>query len=446
MLNLFGVVIAFAIIILLIRENYKLKVTKENRYYTILNFYKKYYFGLSLIIGSIIIGIFALQEIELIDIPKAIIKAIVYDFETNQIDTGTIELALLMTVIFILAKCMQETGAIKKLIDSLRSIFNKGGTLGVIPAVYGLMPVPGGALFSAPTIDEEGSKFNLNKNQKNFLNVWFRHIWFPIYPISSAMILITSAKFANFDISLMILANVPAFITSILIGYVYLKKFIKDAPVQKQISKRDYSGLIYLTPPILPLFVYGFLQIFGISQIRSFLIGVLLSIALVFYITDKTRQEFFQILKRSITFNLALAIFGIMIFREVFQVSQANVVLRDIIVGSHFPIIAMVIIIPLALGVLTGYNLGSVALSYPILVPFFPSDISFVMLIGFSSLIFISSVVGYLISPIHLCNVVSSDYLKTDTTRMYKNYIPAALVMLVVQIIFILCVIYFLGL
>ena len=48
---------------------------------------------------------------------------------------------------------------------------------------------------------------------------------------------------------------------------------------------------------------------------------------------------------------------------------------------------------------------------------------------------YISSLVGYLISPIHLCNVVSSDYLKTDTTRMYRMYIPAAIVMLIVQIV-----------
>jgi hypothetical protein len=212
MLNLIGVIIAFVIVILLIR--------------------KKINFGLSLMFGSIIVGIFSLQEITPIDIPKAFAKAIIYDFDTQVFDFHTIEIAILLSLIFILAKCIQETGAIKKLIDSLRSIFTKGGTLGVIPAVYGLMPVPGGALFSAPTIDEEGDKFNLDQNQKNFLNVWFRHVWFPIYPISSAMILITSVKFANFDISLIILANIPAFIASLLKIHLkknlHLKKIILD--------------------------------------------------------------------------------------------------------------------------------------------------------------------------------------------------------------------------
>ena len=49
-----------------------------------------------------------------------------------------------------------------------------------------------------------------------------------------------------------------------------------------------------------------------------------------------------------------------------------------------------------------------------------------------------SSLVGYLISPIHLCNVVSSEYLKTDTTRMYKMYIPEIVLLLIVQTSFVI--------
>jgi hypothetical protein len=134
-----------------------------------------------------------------------------------------------------------------------------------------------------------------------------------------------------------------------------------------------------------------------------------------------------------------------MIFREIFEISQANIVLKDLIMVLPFPAIWMVVIVPLILGVITGYNLGAVALSYPILVPFFPSELSFVTLVGLTSLIFISSLVGYLISPIHLCNVLSSDYLKTDTTRMYKILVPAAVLMLVSQIIFMGSIVYFFG-
>lgn len=411
MLNVLGVIIAFLVIILLIR--------------------KKFNFGASLILGSLILGIFSLQTIELIEIPKAVIQASIYSFKEQQIVTETVELAVLMTLIFILAKCMQETEAIKKLIDSLRTFFSKGGTLGVIPAVYGLMPVPGGALFSAPMIGEEGEKYILDKNQKNFLNVWFRHIWFPIYPISSAMILICSEKFSNINIYHLILVNIPAFIATIIIGIIYLKKFIKKASIQSTKPEKDYTGLIYLLPPIVPLFFYGVLQIFDVPQIRSFLIGVVFSIILLYFLIKISFKEYIQIIKKSIIWKLALAIFGIMIFREMFDVSKANILIADMIGSLPVPALLIIIVIPLLLGLLTGYNLGAIALSYFLIEPFFP--FTGINIIGLTSIIFISSLVGYLISPIHLCNVLSSEYLKTDTTRMYKMYIPSVISLLIIQ-------------
>ena len=385
MLNLLGLIIAFIMIILSIR--------------------KRINFGLSLILGS---------------------------FEDHQIVTETIELALLMTIIYILAKCMQETGAIKKLIDGLRAFFPRGGILGVIPAVYGLMPATGGALFSAPMIDEEGEKYQLNKNQKNFLNVWFRHIWFTIYPISSAMILICSKSFSDINIYHLVLANTPAFITSVVVGVIYIKKFIKDVP-KEQISKpkKEFKGLIYILPPIVPLFFYGILQFFDITQIRSFLIGVIFSIFLLYFLANISFKNYLQIIKKSLSWNLAIAIFGIMIFREMFSVSGVNVIIAGMISNLPFPAVLIIILIPFILGVLTGYNLGAIALSYFLVEPFF--IFTNINIVGLTSIIFISSLAGYLISPIHLCNVLSSEYLKTDTTRMYRMYIPSAFFLLLIQ-------------
>jgi len=425
MLNLIGVIVAFIVAIFLIR--------------------RKFNFGVSLILGSFIIGIFSLQTIEFDEIPKALLEATIYHFEGqpiqaifssfdyHQLYSETIELALLMTLIFMLARLMQETCAIKKLIDSLRTFFSKGGTLGVIPAIYGLMPVPGGALFSAPMIEDEGNKFKISKDEKNFLNVWFRHIWFTIYPISSAMILICSDKFSNIDIYYLVLINIPAFIASIVIGIFYLKKFIRKNPKITDKPKKDYSGLVYILPPIMPLVVYVFLQFLNVPQIRSFLIGIIFSIALLYFIVKIKPKEYLQIIKKSITWKLALAIFGIMIFREMFEVSGATNIIANIIGSLPFPAIIVIITIPIILGILTGYNLGAVALSYPLVEPFFQS--SGINIVGLTSIIFISSLVGYLISPIHLCNVVSSEYMKTDTTRMYKMYIPSAIVLLLIQVV-----------
>jgi integral membrane protein (TIGR00529 family) len=417
MLNLLGVILAFLVIIILIR--------------------KKLNFGLSLFIGSLIVGVFSLQVISPIDIPKAIIEASFYSFEKQQIMTETIELALLMTLIFVLAKSMQETGAITKLIDSLRTFFSKGGVLGVIPAVYGLMPVPGGALFSAPLVDKEGDKFELQKDQKNFLNIWFRHVWFPIYPISSAMILICSIKFSGIPIQMLILADLPAFIGVLLIGFIYLKRFTRKTPRPRVTIVKDYRGLVYIFPPIVPLLFYP-LKYIGLSETRCFLIGVSFSLLLLYFLIHIDGKTYLAIIKKSFTWNLALAIFGIMILREMIKISQMQLFITETMHNLAFPAILIVILIPFLLGVLTGYNLGAIALSYPLVDPFFA--FSGIHVIGLTSLIFMSSLIGYLISPIHLCNVLSSEYLKTDTTRMYKMFIPAAFTLLLIQTLFVIIV------
>jgi integral membrane protein (TIGR00529 family) len=414
--TLIGVLIAFILVIYLIR--------------------KKLNFGLSLIIGSIILAIFSLETTSINDIINRIIEVTIFSIEENKFYTETIELSILMILIYILAKTMQETKAIEKLINSLRTFFSKGGILAIIPAIYGLMPVPGGALFSAPMIDDEGSLYTLKNNQKNFLNVWFRHIWFSIFPISSAMILICSSEFSNIDIYLLIFVNLPTFFASIIVGNFYLKKFIGHNYQRNKIKNKDFSGLIYLLPPIFPIIFYSFLQIINFPQIRSFLIGIIVSIIILYFILKIPYIIYLRTIKNSINLKLALAIFGIIIFRALFELSGASNNIAFILMKIPFPTIFLIFIIPIILGMLTGYNLGAVALSYPLLEPLFQS--TGINIIGITSIIFIGSLVGYLISPIHLCNVLSSEYLKTDTTRMYLMYLPSCIFILIIQFLFIM--------
>jgi uncharacterized protein len=418
MLNLIGVIIAFIVILVLIR--------------------KKVSFGLTLLIGSLIVGVFSLEVITPLDIPKTMIEASFYSFQTHQIVTSTIELALLMTLIYMLAKCMQETGAIEKLIVSLRSFFSRGGTLAIIPAVYGLMPNPGGSLFSAPLVDSEGTKYQLNKDQKNFLNVWFRHIWFPIYPISQAMIIICSVNFSNIPMGTLILANSIGFLAFIFVGYFLLRRFLKTQPGAIEKAARNTQGLVYLLPPLVPLLFYP-LKYFGVSETRCFLVGVSVSILLLFYLTKTTRKHYLGILRKSLTGKLAFAVFGIIIFQEMFQVSGVDQIISETMGNVPFPALIFIIFIPFLLGALTGSDFGALApLSYSLVAPFF--SFTGISLLGLTSLIYISSFLGYLISPIHLCNVLSSEYLKTDTTRMYKYFIPGVIATLCIQIVFILIV------
>ena len=54
-----------------------------------------------------------------------------------------------------------------------------------LPALVGLLPMPGGALFSAPLVDSVDSEKGIGGTLKAAVNYWFRHIWeywWPLYP------------------------------------------------------------------------------------------------------------------------------------------------------------------------------------------------------------------------------------------------------------------------
>ncbi len=421
---LFGSILSFVLIIFLIRRRVN--------------------FGISLILGSILLGVFSLATISVETVLFSFLNATIYSVKTQSFVYSTFELAVLMTLIFMLASLMQDTGSISRLINSFGGIFRKGGTIAIIPAIYGLMPVPGGALFSAPAVDEEGKRFDLSVSNKNFFNVWFRHIWFPIYPISSTILIM--ADLASLNMYLLIMVNSVSFLSMVLIGYVLLLwktgllkrksstvNTIDKSEIQK--TKKDLSGLLFLLPPLLPL-SFSILEFIGIPLFTAFIIGVIVSISLLYFMSSVPWNRFTLFLKQAITWKLAAVIIGIMLFREIFEASGVTNTIYSLLEMLPFSPLLVIIVFPLILGVLTGYLLSGITLSYVLLQPLFNSfDISTV---GLVSILFMSGFVGYLISPIHLCNVLSSEYLKTDTTRMYPLYIPASIFVLLIQILFVI--------
>lgn len=177
MLSTIGAIISFPIIIYLTR--------------------KKADFGISLLIGSLVIALLSIDYFGIDGVLKIFLKAVIYSVDEGKVVTTTLELSFIIILISIFATFLKENGDMEKLIDSLRSIISRGSILAAIPAIFGLLPIQGGALFSAPMIEQEGKKLNISKEKLSLLNVWFRHTWFPIYPLSIAMIVLSGLAGIN---------------------------------------------------------------------------------------------------------------------------------------------------------------------------------------------------------------------------------------------------------
>ncbi|HDM25408.1 MAG TPA: DUF401 family protein, partial [Thermoplasmatales archaeon] len=192
-ITIVGVATAFAAIILLIR------ISKN--------------FGIAILCGAIIAALFSLETLSPDKIGLAILNAI--------ISWKTIGLAIIVTLVSIIAYSMKETGLTDKLVNNIRGAFPNGGVLAILPAIFGLMPIPGGARISAPMIEDEGKKLGVSNDKMNYLNLWFRHPWPLVFPLTPSIVL--AATLSNIELNSLLLIQVPIFIVFILIGYLMLR-------------------------------------------------------------------------------------------------------------------------------------------------------------------------------------------------------------------------------
>ncbi len=91
-----------------------------------------------------------------------------------------------MVLILIMSRVMKETGHMDRLVESFARLSKDARMVGsVMTALIGLLPMPGGALFSAPMVDTSLQNLSVSREQKAVFNCWFRHVWeywWPLYP------------------------------------------------------------------------------------------------------------------------------------------------------------------------------------------------------------------------------------------------------------------------
>ncbi|MFQ5868849.1 MAG: DUF401 family protein, partial [Candidatus Zixiibacteriota bacterium] len=148
--------------------------------------------ALALISGAIILGLFTLPL-------GVILDRIVYTIT----DSSIILLALAMGVIPIIGGTMKESGQIDSLVNNVR--ISRRYLLPFSAALMGLLPMPGGALLSAPILERGGER--VSNDLKAAINNWFRHLFILIYPLSPA--LIVSAKISDLDVYVAIVYLLP---------------------------------------------------------------------------------------------------------------------------------------------------------------------------------------------------------------------------------------------
>jgi integral membrane protein (TIGR00529 family) len=347
-------------------------------------------------------------------------------FLKGALDSETLLLIVSLILILFFSAIMKETGNMSRSITNLQNVFRDArATVAIIPAIIGLLPVVGGAMLSAPLVSQASDDLKLSPERRTFLNYWFRHIWEYILPTYPGIIL--ASTIIGIPVSKITLMNLPLTIASIIAGvFLGFRGVQPFSPVLTPLTVPHVAkNLLFFTSNLLPFFCVLILTLwFKIHLAYSMALATLGTI--LFYRLSLPLIR--ELWKKSFSWEIVFLIFGVMIFKEILMVSGAmNSVAREFSQMGMPPQI-LIIVLPFIMGIITGYSNAAVGLSFPILLPLF--------LAGEQSLIYLtlayaSGFCAILLSPMHVCLVMTREYYRADMNKVFRLLIlPVSIVFL----------------
>ncbi|MEM2953839.1 MAG: DUF401 family protein [Candidatus Bathyarchaeia archaeon] len=383
--------------------------------------YKRVNLGITLNFTAILLALLALDWREIPNIIYASVNPLTLEGQL------TISVVLATFGIMWLSQLYKETGVIKELSESLsRIIKNSKIILSVLPAVIGLLPVAGGALMSAPIVDSEAEKLKLKPEKKAYVNIWFRHIVLPLYPLS--LFLIITVALTGTTLSSVILRQIPIVAVMIILGSVM--GFWKVSNPKHEMENRtknelhaEIKGFIKSFSPILATIVVAiFVGLLNYNLSRrgvDVLIATFLGLIVLAIISKSSYKAIVNPLKNLVVYEVAYATYGAFLLRNMMNAAGISEIFKPLGVSGSIDTTLLLTTIPTALGFLTGSPSGGVAISTSM----------FGGILTFSSktaaLIYMGAYLGYLIAPTHLCFTFTADYFKSPLGKVYKYLIPS---------------------
>lgn len=333
---------------------------------------------------------------------------------TGAADEGTLLLLAILILIMMLEHIMREKGMIRSLVDAVLDLTGNSRTAALaLPSVLGLLPSPGGARFSCPMV--EGAMGTQGTGEERaYVNYWYRHVWMDSFVLYPGVILV--ASLLGMRVISLFLWMLPYMVIHALSGYFLVLRRMPAQPIPRKRTKREAGkALLRAGAPILFLIaVYmGFLPFTDCAlQIAG-----LLTVAGTFLYGRCSRSEIWSAIKAGFSLKYIIMIVGIMVFREMLSASGLTGDLVDWIGARGISPRWLYAFLPLMAGFGSGIAVSMISLSFPVLIPLgLSADIPWVVAAAFAI-----GAAGDMLTPLHICGVVSTEYFNADMSKVYAK-------------------------
>ncbi len=353
-------------------------------------------------------------------------------FSLAQAFYETFTLARTYDIIFALyfVMCLEIelrlSGALQDMVKALRRLCSDVKILlAAMPAFLGLLPSVGGARFSAPIVAELSERLNISPEHKAAINFWFRHLFEFSSPIIPGMIMACSIAGVTFGEFISHLCWVT--VLAIAVGWLILIRPIKTSAARRVSEsaaeiRHEHDGLILALLPVTAVFI-----VVVFFKLNASIATGLVVLAWVFVLAAVKRPVGVKkIFLGAFDWKMTLNICCILYFIQILSVTE---VLGEIVAAfqaSPLPVPVIIACVSLIIGVLTGMSQGHVAIVMPIVAAMGTGDLNL------AGVAMAFGVAGQMLTPTHVCLIVTVDYFKADLLGTLKPVLLGEVIMLTI--------------
>jgi len=360
--------------------------------------------GLSLIIGSALLSLLIFGSNGLV-----ILVA-------NFVSIETLRIVVIVILAFTLGYSMEYFGMLERLSKAVSNIFG-GLSFLIIPLLVGLLPMPGGALISAVMLKSLVKKYALNAEKATFLNHWYRHIWVTVWPIYPSVIIGAAVLETNY--LTFISATVPIAFLAFFSGLIWTRGMEKK-------FNFDLNDFAVILRTMYPIFLVATLTLL----FRLDLLVTLLTSLIILFLQHRSKvEDLTNILRKTVDLKIILLVFAVMGYKAIITISGAAEALFEDLSELSIPYSVAAFLITFLVSFSTGIELSYTSVALPLFLKFtgvgsaiVPENLMFIISAGF---------LGVMLSPMHLCYILTAEYFKANFSRCYIFILPVSLMVLV---------------
>lgn len=368
-------------------------------------------------------------------------------------------LLVAITVLIIeIGRFMTEGRNAEEIVTATRRWGGRHGeavSLMALPAMIGLVPMPGGALFSAPFVARSGERASGGPDWKSGVNYWFRHVWeywWPLYPgviVAMSLFEMDAWKFMATQFLF-----TPVALTA---GYVFLvRPHVSSLKVREGNTAGVSRRALFLFTPVmivvasvlvLPPVLRRLCPDMSIqtAKLLGALAGLLTAVCIV--AVDDLRERigrkapdgagepgprallFSSLFKRK-SINVLTALAGVLIFKSMLETSGLLPQASREFSASGIPLVCVIAALPLLAGFVTGLAVGFAGAAFPLVVGLLATEGSGLTPLATLVLAYGFGYMGMMLSPVHLCLLVTKEYFSSELIPIYRRIAPCVLTVL----------------